>query len=103
MGKNQDNETNVTKSVTKKGAPFGNKNAVGHGAPMGNQNAVGNSGGAPYMNKNAVRHGLFSSHTCFIPPTPENCKVFDWMEENGIPLIAENFNACKKLMKKLKS
>ena len=47
----------------KRGAPYGNKNAVGNkgGAPKGNRNAVGNKGGgAPYCNLNAEVHGLYS-------------------------------------------
>ncbi|MEC0169901.1 phage terminase small subunit [Paenibacillus graminis] len=56
------NVTNEVKSnVTKRGAPKGNKNAVGNrgGAPPGNQNAKGNSGGAggPPGNKKAVTTG----------------------------------------------
>lgn len=55
--KNQDNwngnvtnqmKGNVTNQNRKKGAPPGNKNAVGHGAPKGNQNAK--------------KHGLFSRY-----------------------------------------
>ncbi|MFC4305784.1 phage terminase small subunit-related protein [Cohnella boryungensis] len=50
--------SNVTK---RKGAPIGNRNAVGNkgGAPKGNQNAKGNRGGAggPHGNKKAVRTG----------------------------------------------
>ncbi|WP_337982354.1 phage terminase small subunit [Lysinibacillus sp. C5.1] len=53
------------KSVqTKKGAPRGNKNAVGNtgGAPLNNQNAKGNKGGsAPQGNKNAVTTGEYES------------------------------------------
>lgn len=47
----------------KRGAPYGNKNAIGNkgGAPKGNRNAVGNrGGGAPYGNLNAEIHGLYS-------------------------------------------
>lgn len=56
------NVTNEAKSnVTKRGAPKGNKNAVGNcgGAPPGNQNAKGNGGGAggPPGNKKAVTTG----------------------------------------------
>ena len=29
------------------------------GAPKGNKNAVGNKGGAPFGNTNAVKHGLY--------------------------------------------
>lgn len=47
----------------KRGAPKGNKNAVGNrgGAPPGNQNALGNKGGhgGPYRNDKAVTHGFF--------------------------------------------
>lgn len=49
--------------MVKKGAPFGNKNAVGNkgGAPIGNTNATGNKGGgAPKGNINAIKHGLFA-------------------------------------------
>lgn len=58
-------KSNVTKPKTKekrpRGAPKGNKNALGNsgGAPLENQNAVGNpGGGAPLGNKNAFKHGL---------------------------------------------
>ncbi|MED4749937.1 phage terminase small subunit-related protein [Brevibacillus choshinensis] len=47
-------------TTKKRGAPMGNKNAVGKsgGAPPGNKNAVGNTGGgAPKRNTNAVRTG----------------------------------------------
>ncbi|GKU79872.1 phage terminase small subunit [Paenibacillus sp. L3-i20] len=57
-----DDKGNVTK---RKGAPKGNKNAVGNngGAPKGNKNAIGNSGGTggPFGNKKAVRTGEFES------------------------------------------
>lgn len=56
------NVTNENKgNVTKKGAPKGNKNAVGHGAPKGNKNAVGNSGGAPLRNANAFKTGEYET------------------------------------------
>lgn len=52
---------NVTKRGAPRGAPKGNKNAVGNrgGAPPGNRNAKGNSGGAggPPGNKKAVTTG----------------------------------------------
>ncbi|UOF90804.1 phage terminase small subunit [Fodinisporobacter ferrooxydans] len=55
---------NVT-NEKKKGAPIGNKNAVGNiggGAPIGNKNAVGNRGGAaPVHNTNAVKTGEYQS------------------------------------------
>jgi uncharacterized protein YjcR len=65
----QKNKRNVPKkemerSKPKRGAPFGNKNAVGNkgGAPLGNKNAVGNKGGAaPLRNTNAVKTGEFKS------------------------------------------
>ncbi|WP_280752906.1 MULTISPECIES: phage terminase small subunit [unclassified Paenibacillus] len=47
----------------KRGAPKGNKNAVGNrgGAPPGSKNALGNKGGhgGPYRNDKAVTHGFF--------------------------------------------
>jgi uncharacterized protein YjcR len=50
-------------SVQNKGAPKGNKNAVGHGAPKGNKNAVGNRGGlgGPFGNKKAVTTGEYEN------------------------------------------
>lgn len=57
-----DSNSNVTK---RKGAPIGNKNAVGNkgGAPLGNKRAVGNKGGhgGPPGNKKAVRTGEFET------------------------------------------
>ncbi|QSF42672.1 phage terminase small subunit [Paenibacillus tianjinensis] len=51
------------RSKRKKGAPKGNKNAVGNrgGAPPGSKNALGNKGGhgGPYRNDKAVTHGFF--------------------------------------------
>lgn len=60
------NVTNETKgNVTKRGAPKGNKNAVGNrgGAPPGNKNARGNRGGAggPVGNKKAVTSGEYET------------------------------------------
>ncbi len=60
------NVTNESKgNVTKRGAPKGNKNAVGNrgGAPPGNQNAKGNRGGAggPTGNKKAVTTGEYET------------------------------------------
>ncbi|WP_408893492.1 phage terminase small subunit [Paenibacillus taichungensis] len=56
-------ETNS--NVTKRGAPKGNKNAVGNrgGAPPGNKRAVGNKGGngGPYRNKKAVTTGEYET------------------------------------------
>jgi len=64
MNSNVTNESNS--NVTKrKGAPKGNRNAVGNkgGAPKGNQNAKGNRGGrgGPYGNKKAVTTGEYES------------------------------------------
>ncbi|RJX40885.1 terminase [Paenibacillus pinisoli] len=60
----QQDESNVVQQK-KKGAPKGNKNAVGNkgGAPKGNQNAKGNRGGSggPAGNKKAVRTGEHES------------------------------------------
>lgn len=52
-------------NVTNRGAPKGNKNAVGNrgGAPPGNQNAKGNSGGAggPFRNRKAIKTGMYET------------------------------------------
>ncbi|MGW8957650.1 phage terminase small subunit [Paenibacillus sp. NPDC055715] len=64
-----DLNSNVTieakSNVTKRGAPKGNKNAVGNqgGAPPRNKNAVGNSGGpgGPYRNKKALKTGMYET------------------------------------------
>lgn len=60
------NVTNESKgNVTKRGAPKGNKNAVGNssGAPAGNKRAVGNKGGTggPPRNKKAVTTGEYET------------------------------------------
>lgn len=60
------NVTNESKgNVTKRGAPKGNKNAVGNrgGAPPGNKNAKGNRGGegGPVGNKKAVTTGEYET------------------------------------------
>ncbi|WP_338542795.1 phage terminase small subunit [Paenibacillus tundrae] len=60
------NVTNDSNSnVTKRGAPKGNKNAVGNrgGAPPGNKRAVGNKGGngGPFGNKKAVTTGEYET------------------------------------------
>lgn len=60
------NVTNESKgSVTKRGAPKGNKNAVGNrsGAPPGNKRATGNKGGpgGPLRNKKAVTTGEYET------------------------------------------
>lgn len=48
---------------TKRGAPFGNKNAEGSGAPPGNNNAAGNAGGgAPPGNHNAITHSMYAKY-----------------------------------------
>ncbi|WP_339292719.1 phage terminase small subunit-related protein [Paenibacillus sp. FSL W8-0187] len=60
------NVTNESKgNVTKRGAPKGNKNAVGNssGAPAGNKRAVGNKGGpgGTHGNKKAVTTGEYET------------------------------------------
>lgn len=53
----------------RRGAPLGNKNAVGNrggGAPLGNKNAVGNcGGGAPVGNQNAYKHGGYRHYRIY--------------------------------------
>ncbi|AVM23261.1 phage terminase small subunit [Bacillus pumilus] len=43
-------------------APIEKGSAPIRGAPKGNKNAVGNSGGAPVRNQNAKTHGFYSKH-----------------------------------------
>ncbi|MDQ0816059.1 uncharacterized protein YjcR [Bacillus pumilus] len=43
-------------------APIDKGSAPIRGAPKGNKNAVGNSGGAPARNQNAKTHGFYSKH-----------------------------------------
>ncbi|SPR94867.1 phage terminase small subunit [Bacillus altitudinis] len=43
-------------------APIEKGSAPIRGAPKGNKNAVGNSGGAPARNQNAKTHGFYSKH-----------------------------------------
>jgi len=61
-------KSNVTNKISgkvtnMKGAPKGNKNAVGHGAPKENKNAIGNKGGngGPLCNKNALTTGEYET------------------------------------------
>ena len=94
----QRSHPNITK---KRGAPYGNKNAVGHGAPKGNQNAKGF--GAPYGNSNGVIGGKCRKSVVLIPYTPENLLVFAAMKQDGVDLnkhpIYPLFNEYKKKMK----
>ncbi|MEK4452313.1 MULTISPECIES: phage terminase small subunit [unclassified Paenibacillus] len=63
----------------KRGAPKGNKNAVGNrgGAPPGSKNALGNKGGhgGPYRNDKAVTHGFFRK---FLPD--DTAEIMDQLE-----------------------
>lgn len=43
-------------------APIEKRSAPIRGAPKGNKNALGNSGGAPARNQNAKTHGFYSKH-----------------------------------------
>jgi len=65
-------------TTKKRGAPKGNKNALGNGggAPPGNKNPVGNNGGAPPRNTNAVRIGEHQS-IWMDALTPEQAEVLD--------------------------
>jgi uncharacterized protein YjcR len=48
------------------------------GAPKGNKNAVGNTGGAPPQNDNAVKHGFFRK---FEPQDAEYLELFDEVQD----------------------
>lgn len=62
------NVTNSKSNVTKRT----------RGAPKGNKNALGNDGGAPIGNQNAVTHGLFSK---YIPK--ETLELMGMLEEKS--------------------
>lgn len=87
------NVTNESKSnVTKRGAPKGNKNAVGNrgGAPPGNQNAKGNSGGpgGPYRNKKALKTGMYE--TIFLDTLdPEEQDMFVQIDTSPLAQLNE--------------
>ncbi|WP_262119272.1 phage terminase small subunit [Bacillus subtilis] len=67
-------------ALLRRGAPKGNKNAIGNKggrAPLGNKNAIGNKGGAaPLRNQNAVTHGFFSK---FLPE--ETLSIMEGIQE----------------------
>lgn len=51
---------NVTKS---RGAPYGNRNGVGHGPPKGSRNAAGHHRPDGYRgNHNSIKHGLYAKY-----------------------------------------
>lgn len=66
--------TNEKKLQPNKGAPKGNKNALGNegGAPIGNKRAEGH--GAPEGNNNAVSHGFFRK---FMPDDDVTREIYD--------------------------
>lgn len=55
------------------------------GAPKGNKNALGNNGGAPKKNQNATKHGLFAK---YLPE--ESFEIFDAIEEQSAADILWN-------------
>lgn len=91
-GKLNGNVTNENGNVTKRGAPTGNKNAVGNkgGAPLGNRNAVGNAGGSPpFGNKNARTTGEYES-ILLHELTPEEQELFYEVDSSPYAQIDEN-------------
>lgn len=77
------------RSTTKRGAPLGNKNAVGHGAPRGNKNALGNSGGGAMPgNKNAEKHGFFAR---ILPDDDETREIIESIDlKSPLEILWEN-------------
>lgn len=79
-------------SAPRRGAPKGNKNAVGNrgGAPPGNQNAAGNRGGkgGPAGNKKAVTTGEYES-IWFDTLTEEEKKLLDTIDTDPIQQAEE--------------
>ena len=56
------------------------------GAPKGNKNAVGNNGGAPRRNKNAEKHGFFSKYL----PEDSMSIIEDIKDKDYIDILWEN-------------
>ncbi|MBZ4656492.1 MAG: phage protein [Thermoanaerobacter sp.] len=56
------------------------------GAPIGNKNAVGNNGGAPPKNKNAEKHGFFSKYL----PEETIDIIQEIKEKNPLDILWEN-------------
>jgi uncharacterized protein YjcR len=56
-GSSKKKQTERSDSKTNKKNPNARKK---RGAPLGNKNALGNEGGAPLRNKNAEKHGIYS-------------------------------------------
>ena len=56
------------------------------GAPKGNKNAVGNNGGAPPRNKNAEKHGFFSK---YLPEETMNI-IQEINEKDPLDILWEN-------------
>jgi uncharacterized protein YjcR len=73
---------------SKKGAPKGNKNALGHGAPKGNTNALGNRGGngGPPRNKKGLKTGEYES-IWMDALTPEQANVLERIDTDPIKQI----------------
>ncbi|SDR82347.1 Uncharacterized protein YjcR [Paenibacillaceae bacterium GAS479] len=71
----------------KKGAPVQEEvHPRKRGAPKGNKHAVGNSGGAPARNKNAVSHGFFQK---FLPP--ESLEIMEELQTRApIDILWDN-------------
>lgn len=62
------------------------------GAPLGNKNAVGNRGGAPLGNRNAWKHGAYSIHNFYGMERSFNA-VLKPVRERRIQLEQENKRA----------
>lgn len=64
------------------------RNARARGAPKGNKNAVGNDGGAPKSNKNAMKTGEYETiYAAYL--TDEEKNVFDTQIDTSIALMEE--------------
>lgn len=96
-----------SKQQKKRGAPKGNKNAVGNrggGAPLGNQNGKGH--GPPKGNQNAVKTGLFKNffHDVF---DQEELEMLDEIETDPLVQITDTIKLLtlreKFILKKIQS
>jgi len=91
LNSNVTNESN-SNVTNRKGAPKGNKNAVGNkgGAPKGNQNAKGNRGGkgGPVGNKKAVTTGEYET-IWFDTLTDDEKELLDTIDTDPIQQAEE--------------
>jgi uncharacterized protein YjcR len=93
----------MVRSTNKKGnAPSQKK----RGAPSGNKNAIGNNGGAPLRNKNSEKHGIYAQVYWDFLEEDEYAIVEDSQQADEEKLLIDNISLLfireRRLMKKVK-